>query len=141
MNVTVLLDPFDAVVTAIFLAPVVAALVMFRVAVAEVALTAWKVPVTTLTPTPSPVSPVAADRLVPVRVTGTLMLPLAGCVAAFGLIEVNVGPTVNVTVPVVPIGVVTLKFLAPSEVAAVVVKVAVTVVLLTTVMAPKVMLG
>ena len=230
MNVTVLLDPFDAVATAIFLAPVVAVLAMFRVAVAEVELTTWKVPVATLTPAPSPVSPVAPARLLPVRVTGTLMLPLAGCVAVFGLIEVNVGPTtanvtallvppgvltvmlwgpsavvdprlsvactvvsftaakfvtlilgepgaftlvapvrpvpvrvtltlvprkpcvgaievsvgpstVNAIVPVVPIGVVTLRFLAPSEVAAVIVKVAVSVVLFTTVMAPKVMLG
>ena len=225
-----LLDPFDAVATAIFLAPVVAVLAMFRVAVAEVELTTWKVPVATLTPAPSPVSPVAPARLLPVRVTGTLMLPLAGCVAVFGLIEVNVGPTtvnvtallvppgvltvmlwgpsavedprlsvartvvsftaakfvtlilgepgaftavapvrpvpvrvtltlvprkpevgaievsvgpttVNVTVPVVPIGVVTLKFLAPSTVAPVVVKVAVTVVSFTTVMTPKVMSG
>jgi hypothetical protein len=117
VNVTVLLDPFDAVATAIFLAPVVAALVMFRVAVAEVELTTWNVPVATLTPTPSPVSPVAPVRLLPVRVTGTLMLPLAGCVAVVGLIEVNVGPTTaNVTALLVPPGVLTVMLWGPSAV-------------------------
>ena len=77
MNLTVLLDPLDVVVTAIFLAPVVAVLMMLRVAVTEVEFTTWKL--VKVTPVPSPVSPVAPDRLVPVSVTGTLMLPLAGC--------------------------------------------------------------
>jgi hypothetical protein len=53
-----------------FLVPTLAALVILKIAliVVEVLL---KLPLTTLIPEPSPVSPVAPAKLVPVRVTGT----------------------------------------------------------------------
>jgi hypothetical protein len=138
VNVAAVLVPFDVVTTATFLDPAVAVLAMLSVAVIVVELTTLKVPVATVTPVPSPVSPVAPAKLVPVRVTGTLV-PLR---PALGVIEVSVGcTTVNVTVLVVPIGVVTLKFLAPSEVAAVMLNAAVIVVGLTTVKLVTRMLG
>jgi hypothetical protein len=130
VNVEVVLVPFDVVTTATLLDPAGAVLAMLRVAVIVVELTTLKVPVATVTPVPSPVSPVAPAKLLPVSVTGTLV-PLR---PVLGVIEVSVGcTTVNVTVLVVPMGVVTLKFLAPSEVAAVMLNVAVIAVGLSTV--------
>ena len=104
------------VVTAMFLAPVVAVLEMLRVAVTVVEFTTVKVPATMLTPLPRPVGPVAPVRLVPVSVTGTLRVPVAGRVADAVLIDVSVGPsTVKVTVLLVaPPALVTLMVLGPS---------------------------
>ena len=87
----------------------------------------------TVTPVPDTFTDVAPVRLVPVRVTGTLMEPMGGCVADAGAIEVSVGgagadaTTVNVTLLLVPPGVVTLMVPAPVVALAAIVQVAVTV--------------
>jgi len=136
VNTTVFVVPLD-VVTEMFRFPTVALLVIVRVALIVVEFTTVKLTGARLTPPVSPNSPVALVRLVPVRVTGTLMLPLAGCVAEFGEIEVSIGagrPTVNVTVPLVPPGVVTLTVLAVAAAVDGIANVAVTVVAFTTVM-------
>ena len=109
-----------------FLIPVVAVLDMLRVTVIVVEFTTVKfVAVTPEPPPPSPVNPVAPVKFAPVIVTGTASVPVAGCVAAFGLIEVIVAPcTVNGTVLLVPPGVVTLTLCTPSVAPAPIVKVA-----------------
>jgi hypothetical protein len=129
------------VATPMFLKPSVAVLAMLRVAVTVVEFTTVKVPAATLTPAPpvrpplSPFSPVAPVRLLPVMVTGTLTVPLAGCVPEVGLIETSVAPwTVNGTVLLVPPpGTVMLTVLADSVAPVLIVKVAVAVVGLVTV--------
>ena len=79
-----------------FLIPVVAVLNTLSVTVIVVEFTTVKLPAATLTPLPSPVNPVAPVKFVPVMVTGTASVLVAGCVAEFGLIKVIVGPcTVN----------------------------------------------
>ncbi len=110
MNVTLLVSPFR-VTTTTFLpfgdAPDV---------IVNVAVTVVEFPTATLltmTPLPDTVTAVAPARFVPVRVTGTSIDPVAGRVAELGEIERSVGPTtVNVTVLLVPPGVVTLTVLA-----------------------------
>jgi hypothetical protein len=68
---------------------------------------------------------VAPVRLVPIRVTGTVVL----CVPVVGLIDVSVAPcTVNVTALLVPPGVVTVTLLAVSAAVLVTTQFAVTVV-------------
>src|SRR5215469_8650354 len=80
------------VATPMFRIAGVVVLGMLRVAVTEVELTALKL--VTVIPVPaSPFRPVAPFRLVPVIVTATAKLPLAGCVALSGLIEVTVAPS------------------------------------------------
>ena len=96
-----------------------------RVAVMVVEFTTVKVPAASVTPPPSPVNPVAPVKFTPVMVTGTANVPVAGCVAEFGLIEVSVAPsTVNGTVLLVPPAVVMLTVLAVSAAVAEMVKVA-----------------
>jgi hypothetical protein len=107
------------VVTVILRAPSVAVDDTLKVAVMVVELTTLRDPVARVTPAPKPpiVVPVAV-KFVPVRVTGTARVPLAGCVAEFGLREARVGAAgtaiVNGTELVLPIGVVTPIFLAPG---------------------------
>jgi hypothetical protein len=92
-----------------------------------------------VTPPPLVVTAVAPLRLVPVRVIGTVV-PRAPDV---GVIDVSVGTdaavTVNCTVLVVPIGVVTLTVLPVRPAVAEIVSVAVTVLSFTTVRPPTVM--
>ena len=124
MNGNVLVVPIG-VVTPMFLIPVVAVLDTLRVAVMVVEFTTVKVPLARVTPPPSPVNPVAPVKFAPVMVTGTASVPVAGCVAEFGLIEVSVAPsTVNGTVLLVPPAVVMLTVLAVSAAVAEMVKVA-----------------
>lgn len=105
-----------------------------RVTVIVVEFTTVKVPVATLTPVPSPTNPVAPVKFAPVMVIGTARVPVAGCVAVFGLIDVIVAPcTVNGTVLLVPPAVVILTVLALSVAVVEMVKVAVAVVAFTTV--------
>jgi hypothetical protein len=79
-----------------------------KVAVTVVELTT--VTPLTVIPPPETFTAVAPERLVPVRVTGTLVPR----VPELGAIELNVGPcTVNVAMPLVPPGVVTVTFLEP----------------------------
>ena len=107
-----------------------------RVAVIVVEFTTVKVPVARVTPPPSPVNPVAPVKLAPVMVTGTASVPVAGCVAEFGAIEVSVAPcTVNGTVLLAAAAPATLTvtFLAVSAATVVMVNVAVAVVELVTV--------
>lgn len=101
-----------------------------RVAVTVVEFTTWKLPAARVTPPPSPVSPVAVLKFVPVRVTGTASVPVAGCVAAFGVIEVSVGPsTVKLVVVELPfVAVTTVTVRAVSAAAVVIVHSALTVV-------------
>jgi hypothetical protein len=88
----------------------------------------------TVMPPPLRVTDVVPVRLLPLKVTGTAR----PCVPVFGEIEVSTGTAAGVTVnaPVrmllVPPGVVTLTFLAVSAALPAIVKVAVTVVALTT---------
>jgi len=127
VNGKVLVVPIG-VVTPMFLIPVVTVLGMLRVTLIVVELTTVK-PVA-VTPPPSPVNPVAPVKLLPVIVTGTANVPVAGCVAEFGAIEVIVAPcTVNGTVWVlVPDPVLMVTFLvAVSEAVAVIVHVAIAV--------------
>ena len=126
VNVTVLVVAPD-VTTATFLVPRVAPAAIVNVAVTEVSLTTVKLLTVMPPPPPPPVpaTPVAPVRPAPVKVTETAV-PRAPVV---GLIEASVGPvTVNVTFPVVPIGVTTATFLALIVAPAAIVKVAVTVV-------------
>jgi len=129
-NGRVLLAP-PGVTTAIFTEPIAAAVVLVKVAVMAVAL---------VTATPLIVNPVAAGvattvdpvtKFVPVSSTD-IDVPRN---SELGAIEVNVGAggatTVNVPAFVVPAGVVTVTFLAPNVAFAAMVKVAVTVVALT----------
>jgi hypothetical protein len=109
VNVLVSLIPLG-VVTLTVRAPVAAPAVIVQVAWTVVAV---GVPVITqVTPVPLTVTAVAPVRLVPVRVTAGAV----PCVPDVGAIEVSVGivPTVNVTVLLVPPGVVTLTFRGPS---------------------------
>ena len=105
------------------------ALTVAPAVIAQLALTVPAVDVMPLhvTPVPEIVTAVAPTRFVPIKLTGTLVprTPVPG------VIEVSVGPcTVNapVKVFVVPIGVVTLTFLALRVAAAVIAQVALTVV-------------
>ena len=133
VNVTVLLVPPGLVtLTALAVSTAVAAIEKFALIV--VAFTTVR-PLTVMPP-PGTVTAVAPVRLVPVRVTGSNKVPRA---PDAGESEVRVGVgvgavTVNVTAPAVPPGVVTLTVLAPVAAAAVIVKVAVTEVPLTTIM-------
>jgi|ERR1700692_245712 len=103
---------------------------MLRVALIVVEFTTLKVPAATETPPPETVNEVAPVRLVPVRVTGTLVPRTP----VLGAIEVRVGPcTVNVTLLLVAGPTETLTFLAEALAEAEIPKVAVTVVLFTTV--------
>jgi len=85
-----------------------------------------------VTPVPDTLTALAPVRLVPVSVTGTV----APCRPELGLIVVSVGAgtvvTVNVTLPLVPPGVVTVTFLAPRAALPPMAKLAVTEVALTT---------
>jgi hypothetical protein len=132
VNSKALLVTPPGLVTATFLVPVVVVAEMLNVAVIVVSLTTVNA-VTVIPPPPVTLIPFAPVKLVPVRVTATL-LPLK---PEFGAIEVRVGGggfvTVNVTALLVPPGVVMLTFLAVSAAPPVMVKVAVTVVSLTTV--------
>jgi hypothetical protein len=119
-----------------FLTPVVAVLDTLRVAVIVVEFTTVKVLIARVTPPPSPVSPVAPVKLAPVMVTGTARVPVAGCVAEFGVIEVSVAPcTVNGTLLLAAAAPATLTVtvLAPSVAVLVMVNTAVAVVGLVTV--------
>jgi hypothetical protein len=112
VKVTALVVPMG-VVTVTFRAVVPAPDEMTKFAVTVVALVLVMVAVT---PVPDTVTAVAPVKLLPVRVTATV-LPRYPEV---GLMEVSVGPcTVNIKELLVPLGVVTLTVLAP--VAAVVV--------------------
>ena len=81
-------------------------------------------------PPPDTLIEVAPVRLLPVKVTGTAVVPVVGCVPELGLIEVSVAPvaaeaaTVNVT-EACPVGVVTVTALAEAEANAEIVNVAV----------------
>src|SRR3954471_19422370 len=87
-------------------------------------------------PAPETVIPVAPVRLVPVRVTGTVVPRIPDV----GAIETKVGPsTLNVTALVVPFGVVTVTFRAVRPAVSEIVNVAVIVVSFTTVRLPTVM--
>jgi hypothetical protein len=124
------------VVTPMFLIPVVAVLNTLSVTVIVVGLTV-KLPAAALTPLPSPVNPVAPVKFVPVMVTGIATVPVDGWVAEFGLIEAIVGPcTVNGSglLAVVAPATVTVTLRVVSAAAALIVKVAVICVELTTVM-------
>jgi hypothetical protein len=115
-----------ATVTVLALSPAVAPTV--KVAVTVVAFTTVKL--LTVTPVPATVTPVAAPKPVPVMVTGT-EVPRT---PVFGETAVTVGAaTVNVTALLVPPVVLTVTFLAVSDAVPEIVKVAVTVVELTTV--------
>lgn len=136
MNGKVLVVPIG-VVTPMFLIPVVAVLATLRVAVIVVEFTTVKVPGPSVTPPPRPVSPVAPVRFAPVMVTATAAVPVAGCVAEFGLSAVSVGPcTVNGTAllaAAAPATVTVTLWAAVVEAPAEMVKVAVNVVELVTV--------
>ena len=107
VNVTLLLVPPGVVVMLTFLADTVAVSEIVNVAFTVVGFTTVR-PLT-VTPPPATVIAVAPVRLVPVRVTGTAVPRKP----VLGAIEASVGPiTVNVTVLLVPPGVVTLTFLA-----------------------------
>jgi len=118
------------VLTVTFLGAVSDALAgMVSVAVTVVEFHCHKVVTVVAPPTPAPpetFTAVAPLRLVPVRVTETLV----PWVPVIGEIEVNVGPwTANITALVVPNGVLTVTFLVVvSEAVTGMVKVAVTVV-------------
>ena len=142
VNATVLLAArAPATLTVTVLAPSVAPAVMVNVAESVVELVTVT-PLTMIPPPPPPpetatvVSPVM--KLVPVRVTGTVV-PRTPVV---GAIEVNVGVggivTVKVTALLVPPGAVTVTFLAVPAANALMVKVVWTCVSLTTVMVPTV---
>jgi hypothetical protein len=125
--VKVLLVP-PGVVTVTFLAVRAAPFVIAQFAVTEVEVATIPRQVT---PPPAIVTAVAPVRLVPVSVTGTVVL----CVPVIGAIEVSVGAgggagpfTVNVTALLVPLGVVTVTFLAVSAALLVITQFAVTVV-------------
>jgi len=133
VNVTVLLVP-PGVVTLTVWAPSVAVPEIVKFALIVVAFTTVR-PLTVM-PVAETFTAVAPVRLVPVRVTGSTRVPRA---PDAGKIEVRVGAgvgatTVNVTLPLVPPGVVTLTVLGPSAAVAAIVKVAVTEVPLTTTM-------
>src|SRR2546422_92194 len=99
------------VVTVTLLALSVAVDVIVKVAVIVVGLTT--VTPLTVTPVPGTVTALTSLRFVPVRVTETLVPRTP----VLGAIEVRLGPpTVNVTGLLIPPGVVTLTFLAPSTV-------------------------
>lgn len=124
-HATTLLVP-AGVVTVTFLEPRPAAVVTEKVALMVVAFTTVKV--VTVTPVPATFTAVAPVKLVPVRVTGTLMVVVPR-LAEEGEMDASVGPcTVNVTVLVVPFGVTTRMDLAPADAFAGMVQPAVTVV-------------
>ena len=123
VNVSVLLVP-TGVVTLRVPAPSAAVAVIVQVAWTVVAVV---VPVITqVTPLAEAFTAVAPVRLVPVRVTAGAV----PCVPDVGVIEVSAGPvpTVNVTLLLVPPGVVTLTFRPPCGAVDVIVQFAVTVV-------------
>ena len=122
------------VVTPRFLTATVAVLETFSVAVMVVEFTTVKLLEASVTPLGSPVSPVAPVRLVPASVIGTVIVPVAGCVAEFGLIEVSVGPTVKgiVLLAEPAPATVTATFWAPTEAVLEMVRVAVKVLELVT---------
>jgi hypothetical protein len=106
-----------------FLTPTVAVLWITSVAFtcAEVAT---RLPASTETPVPKPVSPLVPARLLPAMITGTLIEPAAGCVADDGVIDVRVGATtVNVSPLLVPPFATTVTVLPPVAAAVVIVKV------------------
>ena len=125
------------VVTPMFLIPVVAVLNTLSVTVIVVEPTTVRLPAATLTPLPSPVNPVAPVKFVPVMVTGIATVPVGGWGAEFGLIEVIVAPcTVNgsgLLAAAAP-ATVTVTLRVVSGATALMVKVAVICVELTTVM-------
>jgi hypothetical protein len=127
VNVTVLLVPLGVVTLTVW-APVeaLAAIVQFAVTVVAVGVPVIR----QVTPLADTVTAVAPVRPVPVRVTAGAV----PCVPDVGAIEVSTGivPTVNVTVLLVPPGVVTLTFRGPSAAVGAITKFAVTVVELTT---------
>lgn len=131
VNVTALLVP-PIVVMVTFLAVVAAVAVIEKVAVTDVSLTTVRL--VTPTPPPGTVIAVAPVSPVPVRVTVMAAPPRT---PELGAIEVSVGTgggiTVNVTALLVPLGVVTVTFLADNAAVAAIVKVAVTVLESTTV--------
>lgn len=95
-----------------------AAITQFALIVVEVDVVTAQV-----TPVPDTVTPVAPIRLVPVRVTGTVVPRTP----VFGAIEASVGPcTVNVTALLGPAGVVMVTFLAEIVAVDVIRKLAVT---------------
>lgn len=129
VNVTAPLVPlkFDAVT---LLAPAVAfdATANLAVICVPAAFTA-----TLLTVIPVPLTAnVDPAKLLPVKVTFTFLVPVAGIVVDTGVIEVNVGGgaarTVKLTAPLVPPAVVTVTARSPSAAFAETVKVAVSVV-------------
>jgi hypothetical protein len=119
-----------SVVTVTLCAPSEVLAVIVKVAVTVVSFTG--VMLLTLTPLPDTVTPVVVSKLVPVRVTDTLVLRCPPT----GEIEVSVGAggltTVNVTVLLLSVGVVMLTFLAVVLAPAAIAKVAVIVVSFTT---------
>jgi hypothetical protein len=133
VNGKVLVVPIG-VVTPMFLIPVVAELDTLSVALIVVEFTTVKVPGASVTPPPSPVNPVAPVKFAPLMTTGTASVPVDGCVAEFGLMEVIVAPcTVNGTVLLVPPGVVTLTLRTLRAAPVEMVKVALICVILITV--------
>jgi hypothetical protein len=115
-------------VTVTFLAPVPAVAEMVNVAVTVVLFTTWTL--LTLTPRPDTVTIGVSPRPVPVIVTGTAVPRTP----EFGETAVTVGfAMVNVTVLLVPPGVLTDTFLVPFDARRPIWNVAVTVVALTTV--------
>jgi len=127
MNVTLLEVTPGVVVTLTFLFPVAAVAVIAQFAVTVVAVGVPLMVQTTLPAIPDTFTAVVPDRLLPVRVIGTLGPPRTPDV---GAIEVSVGlTTVNVTLLVVTPGVVvTLTFLFPVAAVAAIAHVALTVV-------------
>lgn len=123
VKVTALLAPTPGLVTVTFLAPTAAARLMENVVVIWVPA-AFTVKAPWVTPVPEMVIAVAPVRFVPVMVTG---IPVAPIEPEAGEMPVSAGAgavTVNVTVLVVPFGVVTLTVLAANGAVAEIVKVA-----------------
>ena len=134
INPTALLV-LSGVLTVTLCVPMPAVRLSAKVVVMVVELTTVTVPTVTPVPLTATVEPVT--KLVPVSVTGTEDEPR---VAEVGLMEVSVGPvTVKLTLPVCPIGVVTLTALVRRGAVADIANVVVSVVEFTTVTAPGVM--
>lgn len=124
--------------TARFLTPRVAVVAMLSRAVILVEEFTTKLPAASVTPPPSPCSPVAPVRFVPTRFTTTPVAPVLPRTPWFGVIEASVaGATVKHAVQVaVPPGVVTLTSCAAAVAVPAIVKVVVTAVGLRLVMTP-----
>lgn len=132
-NVSGLLSP-PAVLTVTFLAVSAAVAEIANVAVIVLSFTTVK-PLTVMPP-PFTLIPVEPVRPVPVRVTGTLLLPVLPLAPVVGEIEVSEPGgtiTVNVTALLVPAIDVVVTFLAPADALREIASVAVTEVSLTTV--------